>query len=84
MKISGLTTHASKILTRIIYRRIERRAEEFLDEDQFGFRKSKGTREAILALRILKEKRMEKNKLTLIAFADLEKAFDSVDWNTYS
>ena len=29
----SLTTHASKILTRIIYRRIERRAEEFLDED---------------------------------------------------
>ena len=78
----SLTTHVSKILTRIIYRRIERRAEEFLAEDQFGFRKNKGTREAILALRILIEKRMEKNKPTFIAFVDLEKAFDNVDWNS--
>ena len=29
-RIISLTTHASKILTRIIYRRTERRAEEFL------------------------------------------------------
>ena len=61
---------------------MERKAEEFLDEDQFGFRKSKGTREAILALRMLINKRMEKNKPTFIAFVDLEKAFDSVEWNT--
>ena len=77
----SLTTHASKILTRIICRRIERRAEEYLDEDQFAFRKSRGTKEAILSLRLLLEKRMEKNKPTFVAFVDLEKAFDNVDWN---
>ena len=46
-----------------------------------GSEKSKGTREAILALRILIEKRMEKNKSTFMVFMDLEKAFDNLDWN---
>ena len=77
----SLATLASKILT-IIYRRIEQGAEVFLAEDQFRFRKSEGTREAILSLTILIEKRMEKNKPTFIASVDLEKTFDNVDWNS--
>jgi hypothetical protein len=52
-----------------------------LAEDQFGFRRSKGTREAILALRIILKKRIDRNKKTYMAFVDFEKAFDNVDWN---
>jgi hypothetical protein len=52
-----------------------------LAEDQFVFRRSKGTREVILALRIILEKRINRNKKTYMAFVDLEKAFDNVDWN---
>ena len=52
-----------------------------LGEDQFGFRKSIGTREAILGLRLIVEGRLKKNKPTYLAFIDLEKAFDNVDWN---
>jgi len=77
----SLLTHASKILTRIIYRRIEKIAEEILSDDQFGFRKNRGTREAILALRTLIEERIRISKPTFMAFVDLEKAFDNVDWN---
>ena len=36
-----ITTHASNILTRIICRKIERRAEEFLAEGRFVCRKRK-------------------------------------------
>ena len=39
----SLTIHASKILTTIIYRRIEQTIESSLDEDQFVFGKESGT-----------------------------------------
>lgn len=76
----SLVTHASKILTTVINKRIERVIDKVLSEDQFGFRKGRGTREAILSLRLIIEKRMVRNKDTYIAFVDLEKAFDSVKW----
>jgi len=76
----SLLVHASKILTRIIYNRLEKIVEETLAEDQFGFRRNRGTREAILLLRTVIGKRMRISKPTYIAFVDLEKAFDKVDW----
>jgi hypothetical protein len=59
---------------------IEGKMEAMLTEDQFGFRKGRGTREAILGLRLIIEKRLRKDQDTFIAFIDLEKAFDKVDW----
>ncbi len=76
----SLLSHASKILTRIIHKRIQSKVEENIGEDQFGFRKGKGTREAILSLRIILEKRLKKGLNTYVAFVDLEKAFDNVEW----
>lgn len=76
----SLLSHASKILTKIMHKRMERKIEDTLSEDQFGFRKNMGTREAILALRLIVEKRIRKNKSTFIAFVDIEKAFDNVNW----
>jgi hypothetical protein len=52
-----------------------------LAEGQFGFQRSKGTREAILALRLVLEKRIDRNKKTYMAFVNLEKASDNVEWN---
>jgi len=75
----SLIAHASKILTRIVLKRMERVIDEFLTEDQFGFGRGKGTRKAILALRQVIEKQNRKRKTTYIAFVDLEKAFDNVD-----
>ena len=77
----SLISHACKILTRIIYRRMEHQVESELGEDQFGFRRNTGTREAILTLRLILEDRIRKNRPTFMAFVDLEKAFDNVDWN---
>ena len=76
----SLLSHASKILTKIMFRRMEKKIEDTLSEDQFGFRKNRGTREAILALRLIIEKRIRKDKSTFIAFVDIEKAFDNVNW----
>ncbi|XKL66381.1 hypothetical protein PGB90_009801 [Kerria lacca] len=58
-KIS-LLPHASKILTRIVHRRIQGRIEERVGEDQFGFRRGRGTREAIFVLEASIRKEAEK------------------------
>lgn len=76
----SLITHASKILTKIIHKRIEANISVNLEEDQFGFRRNRGTREAILCLRMIMEKMYRVNKPMYIAFIDLEKAFDNVNW----
>uniref|UniRef100_A0A8D8RFD8 Craniofacial development protein 2 n=1 Tax=Cacopsylla melanoneura TaxID=428564 RepID=A0A8D8RFD8_9HEMI len=77
----SILSHTSKILTSIIKRRIEKKIDAELDEDQFGFRHGKGTREAILSLRLIIEESMRINKPLVIAFVDLQKAFDNVNWN---
>ncbi|KAF0743667.1 zinc finger MYM-type protein 1-like, partial [Aphis craccivora] len=76
----SLLTHASKILLIIIKNRIQMKIENELDKDQFGFRQGIGTREAILAIRVLTERRLNVNRKTFITFIDLEKAFDTVNW----
>lgn len=67
-------------LTKIMYKRLERKIEDKLSEDQFRFRKNMSTKEAILALRLIVEKRIRKDKSTFISFVDIEKAFDYVNW----
>ncbi|KAI5755057.1 hypothetical protein M8J77_013699 [Diaphorina citri] len=76
----AILSHASKILLNITKNRLKGKIEQKIDEDQFGFRSGRGTREAILALRHIIERRVEVDKETYIAFIDLEKAFDKVDW----
>jgi hypothetical protein len=46
----SILTHTSKILTKIILGRMEKKIDENLAEDQFGFQKNRGTQEAILCL----------------------------------
>ena len=70
-----LTTHASKILNAIIHKRIKQTIESSLDEDQFDFRKERGTREALLSLQLIQSSRLRVGKPTFIAFVDLEKHF---------
>jgi hypothetical protein len=50
-----IITHAAKIVARTLRRRIERKTEDVLLEDQFGFRRGKETRDAIGMLRIISE-----------------------------
>ncbi|XP_049776112.1 uncharacterized protein LOC126163201 [Schistocerca cancellata] len=78
----SLISHGCKILTQIHYRQMEKLVETDLGEDQFGFRRNTGTREAILTLQLILEERLRKGKPMFLPFVDLEKAFDNVDWNT--
>ena len=43
----SLIAHTAKIVAKILRRRIEKKTEDVLGEDQFGFRRGKGTRDAI-------------------------------------
>ena len=74
----SLITHASKILLHIIKDRITPLIDKHLTETQFGFRKGKGTREAIYTLRILGERMMQHQKELCVTFIDYTKAFDRV------
>ena len=49
----SLIVHSAKIVAKILRRRIEKKIEDVLGEDQFGFRIGKGTRDAIGMLRII-------------------------------
>ena len=78
----SLLTHASKIVLRVLTKRMQSRAEtnDCLGEDQYGFRKGRGTRDAIGALRVLTERSIQHGQDIYICFVDYEKAFDRVDW----
>jgi hypothetical protein len=53
--IISLITNTAKIVARIFRRMIDRKIENVLGEDQFGFRSGKGTRDAAGILRIISE-----------------------------
>jgi hypothetical protein len=48
----SFTAHAAKVVASVI-RKSEKKIEDVLGEDQFGFRKEKGTRDAIGMLRLI-------------------------------
>jgi predicted DNA-binding protein len=50
---TSLTAHTARIVAKIFRKRIEKKIEDALGEDQFGFRRGTGTRNAIGMLRII-------------------------------
>src|SRR3989442_13533925 len=89
----ALISHASKILLHLIKRRITPVIERQLGDSQMGFRKGKGTRDAIFQLRMIseritqmnrekeihgKKKKIMKRKKIYLCFVDYQKAFDKV------
>jgi hypothetical protein len=74
----SLIAPTAKIVARILRRRIERKTEDALREDQFGFRRGKGTRDAIGMLRIISERTLDINEELCACFIDWQKAF--VNW----
>jgi hypothetical protein len=48
-------------------------------EDQFGFRRGKGTRDTIGMLRIISDQTLETDELSF-CFIDWQRAFDRVNW----
>jgi len=71
-----LISHTPKILRR----RIEKKIEDVLYEDQFGFRRGKGTRDAIGEMRIISERTLGIDAELCVCFIDWQKAFDRVNW----
>ena len=63
--VISLVSHASKIVLKILTRRLKSAAESYLEKDQFGFRKDRGTRDAIVALRVLYGGKLEYNNKVL-------------------
>jgi hypothetical protein len=55
----SIIAHTAKIVVRILRRWIERKTEDALGEDQFGFRRGKVTRDAIGMLRIISERTLD-------------------------
>ena len=53
---------------------MENKTKDSLQQNQFGFRNNRGTREAVLSLRIIMKKTMRINKEILIGTVDITKA----------
>src|SRR2546425_9815896 len=76
----SLICHASKIMLKVLTKRIEAKAKHLLGRNQFGFRKGCGTRDAVGVMRTLCERSLECGNEVYICFVDFEKAFDRVNW----
>ena len=59
-----------KIAAKILRRRIEKKIEDVLGEDQFEFGRGKGTRDAIGMLRIISERTLEIDEELSVCFID--------------
>ena len=75
----ALISHASKVLLKIIQRRMEPYMEQELSQTQAGFRKGRGTRDQIANIRWIMETAREYQKDLYMCFIDYSKAFDCVD-----
>jgi len=71
----------SKIVLKILTRRLESKAETYLGRDQYGYRRGYGTRDATAAMRVLCDRSLEHNNKVYVCYVDYEKAFDRVNWD---
>ena len=76
----SLICHASKIMLKILTKRIEYKVKDFISRNQFGFKRGCGTRDAIGVMRMLSERCIERGQNVYVCFVDFEKAFDRVNW----
>ena len=74
----SLISHASKVLLKIIQRRIQPRIGEVLDESQAGFRRDRSTTEQITNITNIIEKIRDSRGYVFHNFIDFKKAFDRV------
>ena len=83
----SLICHASKILLKVIGRRMKIKLQAEISDEQAGFREGRGTREQIVNIRYIIEKCREHCRHPLyLCFIDYSKALDFVwhsqMWNT--
>jgi hypothetical protein len=78
-----LICNTTKIVERIRRRRIERKSENLLGEDQFVFRRGKEIMDAVRMLRIISEQAMEIDEVLCACFKDWQEAFDSAELSSF-
>jgi len=75
----SLISHVSKILLHLINARNTPIIESHLTDSQMGFRKGKGTKDAIFQFRTIMERATQVNKKVYACFIDYQKAFDRIN-----
>jgi hypothetical protein len=76
----SLNAHKAKIVKTILRRRIEKKIENGLGKNLFGFTREKVSRDAIEMLRIIPEQTLKTDEKPSVCFIDWQKAFDRVNW----
>ena len=77
----ALTSHASKVMLKILHARLQQYMDHELPDVQAGFRKGRGTRDQIANICWIMEKARELQKNIYFCFIDYAGAFDCVDHN---
>ena len=77
----SLMSHVTKILLRIIMKRVRSKLKTEIAEEQCGFVEGKGTSNAVYLIRILTKRAFEVQKNFYLCFIDYTKAFDRVKNN---
>jgi hypothetical protein len=75
----SVIAHTGKLVARILGRRTERKIEDILGGDQFGFRRGKGNRDATRMLVIISERILQMDKELCACFIYWQKEFDRVN-----
>ena len=75
----ALTSHAIKVMLKILQTRLQKYVNWELPDVQAGFRKGRGTRDQITNIHRIIEKAREFQKNTYFCFIDYTKAFACVD-----
>ena len=76
-----ISSHASKVMLKILQARLQQYVNHELPDVQAGFRKGRGTRDQIANICWIIKKAREFQKSIYFCFIDYAKAFDCVDHN---
>ena len=74
----SLMSHITKLMLKILMKRMKSTIHEEIEDVQCGFKQGKGTTNAIFILRNLTERSIEVQKDLYLCFIDYSKAFDKV------
>ena len=74
----SLMSHITKLLIHILMFRMKKAINNEINWEQFGFRKNKGTRNAIFVMRSITKRSIQMQQDVYAAFIDYEKAVDRV------